>query len=249
MNSYFNDSFLAPIEAEKRKLFSHPIYKKLNSLENIQRFMSIHIFAVWDFMTLLKAMQHRFTSVNIPWYPSSYGAEIVRFVNEIVLGEECDVTRNKDEHLDHFSLYYRAMKEVGSDTKWIDKYLKDQQKLDAPLEDFIQFHRKIALDGSDVEVAASFLYGREDIIPEMFSSFIKESHLSKEKIPDFLYYLERHIELDKDDHSVKATMLIQKIITSPEAARQAQKAAIESIQKRYELWDYALTQLNCASKA
>lgn len=74
----------------KQALSHHKAYGLLNSTDNIRTFMEYHVYAVWDFMTLLKALQRRLTCVDIPWRESSYPTEVVRFINEIVIGEESD---------------------------------------------------------------------------------------------------------------------------------------------------------------
>lgn len=49
----------------KQALSHHKAYGLLNSTDNIRTFMEYHVYAVWDFMTLLKALQRRLTCVDI----------------------------------------------------------------------------------------------------------------------------------------------------------------------------------------
>ncbi len=51
---------MSQLEAEVNRmsqhLAAHPIYQHLNSLEAIECFMKYHVFAVFDFMSLLKSL-------------------------------------------------------------------------------------------------------------------------------------------------------------------------------------------------
>jgi hypothetical protein len=77
---------LAPHRAA---LLAHPVYHEIDRLEALRRFMEHHVFAVWDFMSLLKALQRQLSCVTVPWLPAvdPLGS---RLVNEFVLAEESD---------------------------------------------------------------------------------------------------------------------------------------------------------------
>ena len=80
-----------------------------------------HVFAVWDFMSLLKALQRRLCCVNVPWTLSANPAAC-RLVNQIVLGEESDED-DKGNASSHFEIYRRAMRQCGADTAPIDSFI------------------------------------------------------------------------------------------------------------------------------
>ena len=65
------DSRLAPL---RRALLAHPVYEQMVTLESLQQFMQHHIFAVWDFMSLLKTMHNRLCCNSVPWVPPADGA-------------------------------------------------------------------------------------------------------------------------------------------------------------------------------
>ena len=59
------------ISSTRSKLISHPVYNQLDSKQKLISFMEIHVFAVWDFMSLIKALQRNLTCVDVPWVPNS----------------------------------------------------------------------------------------------------------------------------------------------------------------------------------
>ena len=91
----------------------HPLYVELTSLERVHVFMEHHVFAVWDFMCLLKGLQQQLTAPTVPWLPVG-DPRTRRLINEIVLGEESDELPD-GRVLSHFELYLEAMTESGAD--------------------------------------------------------------------------------------------------------------------------------------
>jgi hypothetical protein len=71
------------------RLLSHHLYQHICDERSLRLFMRAHVFAVWDFQSLIKALQRMLTCVEIPWLPS--GDPLARrLINEIVLDEESD---------------------------------------------------------------------------------------------------------------------------------------------------------------
>lgn len=73
----------------RQEILGHELYRSLTSADRLQTFMECHVFAVWDFMSLLKTLQTKLTSVTIPWIPTA-DTDATRVINEIVLAEESD---------------------------------------------------------------------------------------------------------------------------------------------------------------
>ena len=232
------------IQKLNNELSEHSIYKKLNSKENLQIFMSYHVFAVWDFMSLLKGLQNKITCTSVPWVDSKYDAKLVRLVNEIVVAEESDLDLNENP-ASHFRMYLDAMNEVGSGQSIISDFLSDMNLKSLPeeLANIVQYHLEIAQNGTDVEIASSFFFGREIIIPNLFTAITEQLKLNKLDYPKLFYYLNRHIELDGDEHGPMALECMKQLLDSPEKKQLSEQTAIESLQKRKELWDFIESKL------
>ncbi len=233
------------IQDKQLELTSHPIYKTLTSIESIRHFMSYHVFAVWDFMSLLKSLQIRLTTVSVPWKPSPYPAEMVRLINQIVLGEESDLDPS-GKAISHFDLYLRGMEEVGADTAPIRSFLRndDLNLIPDGARQFVESNLKVAQEGHVVEVAASFFFGREKLIPDMFQSIVNTLKKEKVSAPTFLYYLERHIEVDSGEHGPLAQKALSHLVgNESELYDLAIRAGINSLKTRQILWDKVLETL------
>ena len=60
----------------------------------------------------------------------------------------------------------------------------------------------------------------------------------------FIYYMDRHIELDGDSHGPKGRELLEHLVAnSPDKAERAMRAACSSIEARIGLWDGTLSRL------
>lgn len=240
------------IEGERQKLLSHPVYIKINDLSGLQKFTQTHVFAVWDFMSLLKSLQVCLTSVSIPWVP--VGSASTRYlINEIVLGEESDVDED-GIRMSHFEIYLKAMHQMGSDTTSILSLLKKVQS-GMPIHDaikssgfsdnvnkFLDFTFSVALHAPAHVKAAVFTFGREDLIPSMFHKLLEQLNAEfPEKVSTFKYYIERHIEVDGDHHSHLAIAMVSELCGNDDTKwQEATVAATNALQMRYLLWDSIL---------
>lgn len=241
---------LAPL---KSQLTHHSLYRELKSLEDVQTFMQHHIFAVWDFMSLVKYLQRELTCVSLPWMPK--GSAQTRFlINEIVLGEESDV----DQHgvrTSHFELYLKAMNEAGADTAAMHGFLNklnagqalgsalNDSNLPTSVQDFVKLTFHFIEQNKLHVVAGVFTFGREDLIPAMFTSLVNELNHDG-ALDTFRYYLERHIEVDGDHHSQLAYEMLAELCGEDEQKWQEASLAIQqSLLARIALWDGVVTQL------
>jgi hypothetical protein len=236
------------IQPYRAQLAAHPLYSSMETLEDLQVFLASHVFAVWDFMSLLKALQRGLTCVELPWLPT-VDAESCRFINEIVLGEESDSVDGRV--FSHFELYLEAMRECGADCAPVERFvamLRRGSKVREALvaartpvaaADFVRSTFSVIDTGSLPAIASAFTFGREDLIPEMFRGFVRGLNASMPgQVSTFLFYLERHIEVDGDDHGPLALRLIAQLCGEDEAKwNQATEAAESALKARLALWD------------
>lgn len=230
------------------RLASHPLYASFRSIEDLRTFMEAHVFAVWDFMSLLKALQRGLTCVDVPWLPSAT-PESRRLINEIVLGEESDIYQG--QHVSHFELYRLAMQQCGASTVAIDRLLfalRDGADLHeavrgshAPDEakGFVRDTFHILSESKLHIIAAAFTFGREDLIPEMFKGFVRDLNRDLAgQLETFIWYLERHIKVDGEEHGPMALRMIAELCgDDPIKWAEAEQAAIFALESRLRLWD------------
>lgn len=230
-------------------LCAHDVYHKLTDLRSLRHFMEYHVFAVWDFMSLLKSLQREVTCVDVPWRPSRYSSEVVRFINQIVLGEESDLDKG-GRAVSHFELYLEGMKEVGASAAGLFDFLPEFQleTLRPGVREFVAENLRLAREGDPVEVASAFFFGREKLIPGMFSSMVDVLKGEAVEAPTFLYYLERHIEVDAEEHGPLAMRCLDELIAgSKEKEALAMRAGLNALYLRKQLWDHCLETMPALS--
>ncbi|WP_223512207.1 DUF3050 domain-containing protein [Pseudomonas sp. GL-B-19] len=229
------------------RLAQHPIYDSIRSVEHVRIFMSRHVFAVWDFMSLAKRLQRDFTCVELPWMPV-LNEDSARLINEIITGEESDIGHD-GQPASHFRLYLDAMGEVSAPTEKIETFISqfsrsyalgkslNQARVPAYVQTFVKHTIKTARNASTAEVASSFLFGREDPIPEMFKTLMERWGLTAQQAPKLTFYLNRHIEVDSGDHGPGAQKMLSRSIITPQVREKALRAAIDAIEHRIRLWN------------
>lgn len=245
----------AGIEPLRKQLIEHPLYKHINSLDELSVFMEHHVFAVWDFMSLLKSLQQKLTCTTVPWMP--IGSANTRYlINEIVTGEESDI----DEHgnrTSHFELYLKAMEQAGSSANAINDLFDELnygKQVDEALiianipkaaRKFVQHTFDVIETNKSHIIAAVFTFGREDLIPGMFINIVKElNEQLPGKVETLLYYLQRHIEIDGDHHSNLAYEMTAELCGDDDQKwQEAFIAVIEALTVRIALWDGILAAI------
>ena len=249
------DNLLNSISETRKELLNHPLYGRLNSEEAIAKFMETHVFAVWDFMSLVKALQIDLTSVTLPWTPTKDNTSR-RLINEIVLGEESDIDQEENP-TSHYELYLEAMETIGAKTDRVKNFVSNVvecndyklavSKSDIPSGaiDFMNFTFDV-IDTKKTHIIASvFTFGREDLIPDMFINIVKSlNNKPGSKTNDLLYYLERHIEMDGDEHGPMALKMISGLCgEDKEKWNDAIEFSNLALKQRIKLWDYINSEI------
>jgi hypothetical protein len=237
---------LKKIQEHRSLLENHSLLvtNTIQSPEDLRIFMKYHVFAVWDFMSLLKTIQHNVVPSGNLWLPSQgTRSDIARLINEIVLCEESDISPDGKSSISHFDLYLQAMLEVGADTDPIKTYLKQVAEngniSECPevVREFVESTFEAIRRGPHC-AAASFCYGRETVIPSMFIRLLRQINISNTDAPKFHYYLERHIQVDGEDHGPMSENLVNYFCKNdPFLIHEAEQAAIDAITARIKLFD------------
>lgn len=245
----------AAITPYREQLINHPVYEAIGDIGHLHTFMEHHIYAVWDFMSLLKALQKDLTCTSVPWFP--VGSANTRYlINEIVAGEESDVDES-GERMSHYELYLQAMNQCGAATASFETFISALQqtgdlntaflKAGTPeaARDFVNYTFEVIQSGQLHRVAAAFTFGREDLIPDLFHAIVKDlSHKFPGQLSKFNYYLERHIEVDGGHHSHLALEMTAELCADdPQKWQEATDTAIKALQTRIRLWDGILRQV------
>ena len=236
------------ITSLREELKSHRLYQQLQTIEDIKIFTQDHVFAVWDFMSLLKTLQRELTCVSVPWVPRKKG-KLTQFINEITLAEESDVDLSGESN-SNFEMYLDAMRHMGSETHKIEVFLSkihqnssieealDFAEVPEAVKNFVKVTFKTLYSNDAHKVAAAFTFGREDLIPDMFIEIIHQTH-EQESFKDFLYYLNRHVELDGDSHGpLSLDMIVELCGDDQQKWSEVLVTAKEALEVRISLWDY-----------
>jgi len=247
----------ASIQAKRQQLIAHSLYEKVTKIEDLHCFLENHIYAVWDFMSLLKALQNHLTCTTTPWLPIG-NPEIRYLINEIVIGEETDLALDGTRQ-SHFEMYLDAMKQCGASTNQIESFLEnvatntsifasiESSDLHENVKNFLNFTFRVIENGKPHEIAAAFTFGREDLIPNMFTEILRnfQIHFPETDLSKLLYYFERHIELDADEHGPMALQMVTELCgNDPVKWDEVKQISLEALEKRIGLWDAIEIQMD-----
>lgn len=247
----WDSSLCAEILSACHQAVMHGVFEALTTPERLSRFLEKHVWAVWDFMSLMKSVQQVLAPTTVPWQPSP-SPRLARLVNEVVLEEESGFCV-EGRPASHFEYYLEAMHAAGADTQQIDGFaaaLRDGLRWEdclerfapAPAARFVRVTLELS-EASPAERIAAFALGREQLIPEMFP--ILSSHLAMplqgRDFGLFREYLDRHAEIDGEAHGPASQEMLEVWAADDEAAGVA---ALRAIRARVNLWDNILSSVS-----
>jgi Protein of unknown function (DUF3050) len=189
--------------------------------------MEQHVFAVWDFMCLLKELYRSVVSIFPPWFPPK-DALSAHLICSILAEEEGDLTEDGKSYLSHYEIYITAMEKIGANTDPIKKLLtllKGRHNIQDALS-----HIPIRSTTKDFvlttfsffelqahQLASAFVYGREGITAAIFMPLLEQleersSSFNQDQLSTLIYYFKRHIELDDGEHYPKGIKMLSNLI-------------------------------------
>ena len=158
--------------------------------------------------------------------------------------------------MSHFELYREAMRECSADSQPIERFLARlnsfvpvadalaQSNIPSSIAQFVTHTLTVAIQGKPHEVAATFLYGREAVIPDMFQQIVN-GVVDGPGSQRFIYYVRRHIELDGEQHGPLAAKLLTVLCQEDfDRWNEALMAASAGLRARIQLWDGVLAVIN-----
>ena len=238
------------IQPLKDQLLQHSLYEKVRTIEDLHCFLENHIYAVWDFMSLLKALQQQLTCTSTPWLPVG-NPEIRYLINEIVVAEETDLALD-GRRMSHYEMYLDAMVQCGANVQTVQQFLEAIQKTQnifvaiknaefhPNVRDFLDYTFRVIEEGKPHKIAAAFTFGREDLIPNMFTEILKnfQHNFPQTDLSKLIYYFERHIELDADEHGPMAMVMIAELCGENETKwNEVAEVSRQALEKRIGLWN------------
>jgi radical SAM protein with 4Fe4S-binding SPASM domain len=230
------------LQQAREAVVSHGVYAAASSPAVLRAFMESHVFAVWDFLALLRRLRGEISQ------PASSG-----YLEEVLRAEESDLWED-GRSASHLDRYLEAMEEVGADTALFRAFQSRLAAGDAPdvaleavgapwpVRHFVSDTLSWASNGDLAEVAAVYLYSREDVLPEIYQRLLTVCE-GQGEASRLVEYLERHLARYGEDTASQAKHIMDQITgQDPKVWDRAALAAERALLARKALWDGILAQ-------
>ena len=144
------------------------------------------------------------------------------------------------------------MKASGASTHEMDAFLDSvhtfqnifvaikKSHLHANVKAFLDFTFRVIEEGKPHQIAAAFTFGREDLIPSMFTEILEnfQANFPETDLTKLIYYFERHIQLDADEHGPMAMQMITELCgTDSQKWNEVEAVSVLALDKRIGLWN------------
>lgn len=250
-NIHYNELNFVNHYVLQKKLSNHPLSSSITNLECLRIFMEHHVYAVWDFMSLIKSLQNHFAPIKIPWVPPK-NPQFSNFINQIVMEEESDIRLSKNnatKYASHFESYCDAMNEIGANIEKITELMnlveqhgfeKAIQSTDIPecAKNFMRCTFDIIKRDQPHELVAVLAFSREELVPKLFKTLNSKLQINAINTPTLFAYFERHVELDGNNHGPMAISLLEELCKGSEKRKVAAfKSAEQALKSRLIFWD------------
>ena len=252
--SYYQfQNSIAPFNS---KLINHKIYGQISDMRKTKIFMESHVFSVWEYLTMLKALQRELATRDISFLHENV-PDLPYLINQIVLNEEIE-EESRGEYLSAmglYQLYINSMDEIGADSNPI-KYFVDCIKVNKnwnntirdtitrfdniPIQtyEYLNYNLKMIELSEIHELAGIFFFGREDINSK-FILLIKSNIEHEKSLSNLKNIIKRHVDDDSKNKNPILGEYINNILCKDDDKKwkKVEISVIEAIKKRIELWD------------
>lgn len=148
-------------------------------------------------------------------------------------------------------VYIECMNQANASTENIDlliSKLKNKEnifdiikslKISSALKEFLTFTFETIESKKIHNIAALLTFGRENLIPDMFITFVDDFDCNdKEKVSKFEYYLNRHIDIDGHEHGpMSLTMMDELCADDKNKWQEVKQTSIKALELRIKLWN------------
>lgn len=241
------------IRPYRERLLCHEIYNNLESIDYLRNFLENQSFIVWNFIGLVKVLQHHLTCLEVPWVPSEH-PNLRRTINQIVLEEESGIALHGTS-LSHLEFFIRGMSKMGAKTNQIDLLLAlikkgdtleeclEQLCISPALKSYLAYSFNVIRTKELHKIAGILAFSNIHLMPDFFHELYENPNLPKENISTLQFYFRRKQELEKNEYKIRSYQLVSELCgKDKEKWNNVRQVSINSLKHRIILWDAMLDQ-------